>query len=194
MPPQNDQAASRGAADDATSNTNSAFAFSDPAQPSSTGASGRKVDTPTRATDRVVRTAGKQARWLKSQAATKARQFAETGKGRVDEHLDGITELATRGAATIEERYGPEYGRYARQAADFVTQYAGGLREKNIDELIDDSRSFVRKNSVAVVAGAALVGFAVARVVQAGLAEPEDGSGTADVNFQPDAALQGAKV
>ena len=65
----------------------------------------------------------------------------------------------------------PEYGDYARRAA-------GGDREcrqraspkKDPDELIDDTREFVRNSPGIALAGAAVVGFVVARLVKSGLA------------------------
>ncbi|MBW3574357.1 MAG: hypothetical protein KY450_05740, partial [Actinobacteria bacterium] len=63
----------------------------------------------------------------------------------------------------------PEYGDYARRAAEAIDSTAQKLRSKNPDELIDDTRNFVRKSPGVALAGAAIVGFALARLVKSGL-------------------------
>jgi hypothetical protein len=142
----------------------------------SAGASGQRDagSRRQRATGRIARESGKQFKVLQSKSVEKVRQLAETGKGRVDENLDAVIELADRGAQTIEERYGEEYGRYARQAADYVTGFAGNIRNKSVDDLLEDSRSFVRQNGLAAVLGAVLAGFVATRIVRAGLDEDTD--------------------
>ena len=63
----------------------------------------------------------------------------------------------------------PEYGDYARRAADAIEDAANSLAAKDPDELIDDTRDFVRKSPGVALAGAAIVGFALARLIKSGL-------------------------
>ena len=44
----------------------------------------------------------------------------------------------------IEERLGAEYGDYARRAAGAIEDVANNIAAKDPDELIDDTRNFVR--------------------------------------------------
>src|SRR3546814_13513232 len=69
------------------------------------------------------------------------------------------------------ERLGAEYGDYARRAADSVSGFADTLRTKDVDELLDDARAIVRKGPVIAIGTAAAIGFALVRLVKAGLAE-----------------------
>ena len=48
------------------------------------------------------------------------------------------------------------------------------IAEKDPDELIEDTRNFVRNSPGIALAGAAVVGFVVARLVKSGLATDED--------------------
>ena len=101
-------------------------------------------------------------------------------------------------AEGIDERLGAEYGDYARRAATAIEDAANNLAEKDADELIDDTRNFVRKSPGVALAGAAVVGFALARLIKAGLdrnptgidgsetAFDPDTSGTGDLGFAPD--------
>ncbi len=49
-------------------------------------------------------------------------------------------------------------------------------RAKDADELIDDTRNFVRKSPGVALAGAAIVGFALARLIKSGLAPSDEDS------------------
>ena len=48
------------------------------------------------------------------------------------------------------------------------------IADKDPDELIEDTRKFVRNSPGIALAGAAVVGFVVARLVKSGLAKDED--------------------
>ena len=70
----------------------------------------------------------------------------------------------------IDERLGEEYGDYARRAAGAIENVANKIAAKDPDELIEDTRNFVRNSPGIALAGAAVVGFVVARLVKSGLA------------------------
>ena len=58
---------------------------------------------------------------------------------------------------------------------DFLSEVvANAIAEKDPDELIDDTREFVRNSPGLALAGAAIVGFVVARLVKTGLGRGED--------------------
>jgi hypothetical protein len=77
-------------------------------------------------------------------------------------------------ASGIEERLGPEYGDYARRAAGAIEDAATALAGKNPDELIEDTRNFVRNSPGVALAGAAVVGFVVARLIKSGLGTDDE--------------------
>lgn len=106
---------------------------------------------------------------LKGQAADKAREIAVQGKDRATEALDNISRLVSDAAASVDERVGPQYGAYARQAADAVASLASTLRDKDVDDLFEDARSAVRKSPAIAIGAAAAIGFLIARVAKAGV-------------------------
>ncbi len=122
---------------------------------------------------------------LRDQAGSKAREYAEDGKQRATTALEDFSRVVNEAADSIDERLGEQYGRYARQAADAVSGYADTLRNKPVDELYDDARNLVRKSPAVAIGVAAAVGFALVRLVKAGM--PEEGE--RDVNFTPDPSL-----
>lgn len=106
---------------------------------------------------------------LAGQAADKTRGLVGQGLERSSEALASVSKLVGDTAAGIDERLGAEYGDYARKAASAIDNAANSLAAKSPDELIDDSREFVRKSPGIALAGAAVVGFALARLVKTGL-------------------------
>jgi ElaB/YqjD/DUF883 family membrane-anchored ribosome-binding protein len=80
-----------------------------------------------------------------------------------------VSRLIGDTATGLDERLGPEYGDYARRASEAIENTARSLRTKDPDELIEDTRDFVRKSPGVAIAGAAIVGFALARLVKSGL-------------------------
>ena len=116
---------------------------------------------------------------LSGQAADKARGLVGQGLERGAEALASVGRMVGDTADGIEERMGAEYGDYARRAAAAIEDAANNLASKDADELIDDTRTFVRKSPGVALAGAAVVGFALARLIKAGLdrgTEDDDGS------------------
>ncbi|MGI8612302.1 MAG: hypothetical protein ACR2KH_08595 [Sphingomicrobium sp.] len=111
---------------------------------------------------------------LSSQAADKTRGLVGQGLERGAEALANVSKLVGDTADGLDERLGPEYGDYARRAATAIEDTANSIASKDADELIDDTREFVRKSPGVALAGAAIVGFALARLIKAGLARGED--------------------
>jgi ElaB/YqjD/DUF883 family membrane-anchored ribosome-binding protein len=112
---------------------------------------------------------------LAGQAADKARGLVSQGLERTAEALANVSKMVGDTADGIEERLGPDYGDYARRAASTIENAANNIAEKNPDELIEDTRNFVRNSPGIALAGAAVVGFVVARLIKSGLAtEDED--------------------
>jgi ElaB/YqjD/DUF883 family membrane-anchored ribosome-binding protein len=111
---------------------------------------------------------------LANQAGDKARGFVSQGLERTAEALANVSKMVGDTAGGIEERLGPEYGDYARRAAGAIENVASTIAEKDPDELIEDTRNFVRNSPGIALAGAAVVGFVVARLVKSGLASNDD--------------------
>ncbi|WP_156347075.1 hypothetical protein [Sphingomonas sp. Leaf33] len=117
------------------------------------------------AKDLVKGEAGK----LTGQAGEKLRALADDGKARATSALDELAKTIEDAAATIDEKVGPQFGGYARSASGAVTNFAENLRGKDIDDLVDDARDFVRKSPGVAIGAAAAVGFVLARLVQSGI-------------------------
>jgi ElaB/YqjD/DUF883 family membrane-anchored ribosome-binding protein len=111
---------------------------------------------------------------LSSQAADKARGLVGQGLERGGEALSNVSKLVGDTAAGLDDRLGEEYGDYARKAATALEEAATKISAKDPDELIEDTREFVRKSPGVALAGAAIIGFALVRLVKAGLDQGRD--------------------
>ena len=114
-----------------------------------------------------------EAEGLTGKATAKARDYAAQGKDRATDALDGLSRAVSEVAATVDERVGPEYGSYARRAADAVSALASDLRSKDLDELYADAQKMVRSSPAIAIGTAAAVGFALVRLMKSGAAAAE---------------------
>ena len=121
-------------------------------------------------------TATKAAR----QAGEKARELVSETTARAAGALNDVSRMVNDAAETVDEKVGPQYGRYARNAADALANFSETLKNKDADDLIADARGFVRKSPAVAIGIAAALGFVVARVVKAGFS-------AADANDDADA-------
>ena len=111
---------------------------------------------------------------LANQAGDKARGLVAQGLERTSETLANVAKMVGDTAPGIDERLGEDYGEYARRAAGAIENAANAIAQKDPDELIDDTRTFVRNSPGIALAGAAVVGFVLARLLKTGLARDED--------------------
>ena len=98
------------------------------------------------------------------------------GLERGSEALASVGKMVGDTATGIDDRLGAEYGDYARRAAGAIEDAANSLAAKDADELIDDARGLVRKSPGIALAGAAVIGFALARLIKSGLDAGGDAS------------------
>jgi ElaB/YqjD/DUF883 family membrane-anchored ribosome-binding protein len=128
--------------------------------------------------DKLVDQVREQVQSLRSQATDKIRDYSEDGKDRACGTLDEVSEVIEEAARQIDERLGSEYGDYAHRAAGAVHDFADTLRNKNLEDLLDDTRSIVRKSPGIAIATAAVLGFALVRLVKTGLDDVSGRSGS----------------
>ncbi len=105
-----------------------------------------------------------EAKDLGEQAKEKAFILAQEGKAKASEAISGLGKLVEDNAATIDDKVGPKYGDYARTAARSMQDAAEKIDNKDLGELGEDAKDFVRKSPGAAVAIAAAAGFVLARL------------------------------
>lgn len=105
---------------------------------------------------------------MKDKATERAREAAESGKDKASEALEGFGKILRDSAGQIDEKVGAQYGDYARKAADAVDDFAGKMDAKQVDDILEDTRQFIRKSPGVAIGAAAAIGFVLARLVRSG--------------------------
>ena len=115
-------------------------------------------------TSGAARAVGEAVGRKAEEVADRSRQAGAEGVARA---AQTATSVADAVAADV-----PAVAEYVRGAAAKIDRLAVDLREKKVGELLSSAADFGRSQPVAMLAGAALVGFALSRVIKAGVAAP----------------------
>ena len=113
---------------------------------------------------------GKREDWVDeakaygADARVKGKELATEGKVKTSEGLRALSRTINENAYQVDEKLGAKYGEYARTASSALEDYAGKLDEKNVDELVEDGREFVRKSPGLAIGIAAAAGFMISRI------------------------------
>jgi ElaB/YqjD/DUF883 family membrane-anchored ribosome-binding protein len=106
---------------------------------------------------------------FKERAISKAKSAASQGKERTGTAIENLSKMIEDSAKTIDDNVGEKYGNYARSAADAVSSFAEKLNSKEVDEIVEDAREYVRKSPAVAIGAAAVVGFLVSRLIKSGM-------------------------
>lgn len=101
-------------------------------------------------------------------AGEAVREAADAGKGKAADLLHGIAETVRNLAGKAEGETAETAAGYARRAADGMDRLSDALKDKSLDELGADIRAFVKEKPALAIGVAAVLGFALARVLKSG--------------------------
>ena len=105
-----------------------------------------------------------EAKSMGEQAKQRAAQLAKDGKNRASDGLATLGKTVSGTADTIDDKLGTQYGDYARTAARTMQEAAAKLDAKDLGELGDDARKFIKDSPGAAIGIAAVAGFFLARM------------------------------
>lgn len=106
---------------------------------------------------------GSTGEWT-GQAKERAATLANDGKAKATEALASLGKVVADNAALVDEKVGQKYGDYARSAAQSLQDTAARLAAKDLNELTEDAKEFVRKSPGLAIGVAAAAGFLLARL------------------------------
>ncbi len=112
-----------------------------------------------------------EAKGYGEQAKGKAGELAVEGKTKASDALSSLGNVVAENAAMIDEKFGSQYGDYARKASRSLHEASAKLDNKSVDELGEDAREFVRKSPGLAVGLAAVAGYMIARVLRSNRGE-----------------------
>lgn len=108
------------------------------------------------------------AKDLAGQAKTRAADMAVDGKAKASDAISSLGKIVADNAGTIDEKLGTRYGDYARTAARSMQETAAKIDSKDIAELGEDAKEFVRKSPGVAIGLAAVAGFVLSRLFRGG--------------------------
>jgi hypothetical protein len=101
----------------------------------------------------------------------KAEDLADRSKEAGADAVAGVARTAQALADSVASD-SPAIAEYVRGAGQKIDRLATDLREKKLGDLLGSAAEFGRSHPAALLAGAALVGFALSRVIKVGAAKP----------------------
>lgn len=108
-----------------------------------------------------------QAERLRGQAGDKLRAVADEGKAQVANSLEGLVTAARDIADKLADgQFGPVAG-YARTVADTLDGWSATVRDKPVEEWVDDGRELIRRSPAVAVGVAVAAGFVLSRFLKA---------------------------
>ena len=108
------------------------------------------------------------AKAMGEQAKQRAAQLAKDGKTRASDGLSQLSKTVSGTATTLDDKLGKQYGDYARTAARTMQEAAAKLDAKDLGELGEDARRFVKDSPGAAIGIAAVAGFFLAKLFRGG--------------------------
>jgi hypothetical protein len=121
--------------------------------------------------EQVKQQATNIGRAVSDTVAPKAEEVADRSKAAGADAVAGVARTAQALADTIAGD-SPALAEYVRGAGQKIDRLASDLRDKKVGDLLTSAAEFGRSQPVIMLAGAALVGFALSRLVKAGVATP----------------------
>lgn len=116
-----------------------------------------------------------QAMKFKDQALDSARSAAHDGKEKAAGALADVAQNVRQAADQLgQNKTIAPVGKFANQAADAIENFAGTLRDKDVDQLIDDVSGFVRRNPSIAIGVAVAVGFALVSALRPSRTHADD--------------------
>ncbi|TNF22629.1 MAG: hypothetical protein EP318_03200 [Rhodobacteraceae bacterium] len=117
------------------------------------------------ATEDLARQADSAARDLGETVAQDARDRAEDAREGVAEDISSVSQALRR--ASDDLRDGSPQERSFGAAANALADLAETVRDKDLGQMVDELGDFARRNPMAFLGGAALLGFAGVRMAKA---------------------------
>lgn len=137
------------------------------AQEKAAAVSGELIDKASTYRDKASAQTGEwldEAKAVGEQAKERAAELANEGKARASGAISSLGKIVADNAGTIDDKVGEKYGDYARQAARSLEETAAKLEAKDLNELGEDAKEFVRKSPGVAIGLAAAAGFLIARM------------------------------
>lgn len=107
------------------------------------------------------------ARDMKREVGTKAREKARTGQHQLADGADALSDAVDAAASKLDDHDREGLARYARELSTNLANAAGQLEGRSVDELATDAKRLARNNPALFMLGSIAVGFGLSRFFKA---------------------------
>jgi hypothetical protein len=114
-------------------------------------------------------------------ATDKAKSLASDQKELLAAQVTGVADAIGRAASDLEQSNGPT-AQYARMIADNAEKLSATIRDKDVDQLLGIAQDFGRRQPIAFMGAAALLGFAASRFITASAKRRDDQTAAANAS------------
>ena len=108
---------------------------------------------------------------IRSAVTGKAEELAGRSTQAGADAVAGVAKSAATLADSLKDQ-SPAVAEYVRSTGQRIDRLADDLRDKSAGELLTLATDFGKRQPLALLAGSAIIGFALARIVKAGLEAP----------------------
>lgn len=109
-----------------------------------------------------------QAKVKGDEAKVRATELCNEGKARASEAICSLGKIVEDNAENLDAKLGTKYGDYARTAGKSIQDTGAKIGEKDLNELGEDAKEFVRQSPGVAIGIAAATGFLLARLFRKG--------------------------
>ena len=113
---------------------------------------------------------------IKTALTGKAEELAGRSTESGAAAVSALGKTAATLAGSLEEQ-SPAVADYVRSTGQRIDRLADDLRDKSAGELLTMATDFGKRQPLALLAGSAIVGFALARIVKAGMGTSNEAAG-----------------
>ncbi|WP_119066770.1 hypothetical protein [Rubrobacter indicoceani] len=129
-------------------------------------ASGSATEQTKQQTRQVAHQARRKADELTSQGSEQIKSQLAAQKHQVAQRMMPVQTALRETAQQLRKQDQRSVGQYADQAANQVERFSGYLRETDVDQMLEETRSLARRRPALFLGGATILGFLGARFLK----------------------------
>jgi hypothetical protein len=107
-----------------------------------------------------------EARSLLGQASNQAKSTVLEQKNQAAGQLHGLAQVLRQTGKQLRQQEQVTFAGYSNQVADQVERVSGYLQERDVDQLIGDTKDFARRQPELFIGGAFMLGLLAARFMK----------------------------
>ncbi|MEX0740586.1 MAG: hypothetical protein WD071_14705 [Pseudohongiella sp.] len=100
---------------------------------------------------------------IKLEAGDKVREEAESGQHRIAKEADTLSDAIDAAAENLDDHDREGLARYAREVSSNLSNMAGQIEGRSVDELANDAKRLSQKNPALFMLGSVALGFGLSR-------------------------------